>query len=424
MSEPTGAAPAATQQPAAAGIRTYPGQLRNLILATLASTVGFWAWTLIGPLSKHYVAAMHLGSEQIAFLVAMPIFVGSLARVPAGILTDKFGGRVMFTIVLGSAAVMAAVTGLVGTLNDFGALMVAAFFLGVAGSVFAVGIPFSSAWYDPKRKGFATGVFGAGMVGTAVSAFFTPRLVAAVGYLPTHLIVAGVAALFAVVCALFLRESPVFYTRTPQPAFPALRRAFTLPATYALCFMYAIVFGAFVAFSNYLPTYLSTVYGFNAEQAGTRVAGFALAAVIARPIGGIIADHVGPRLVTIVSLVGVIVFAEIVSFQPIQEVAYGGSFLAMALLLGLGTGGVFAWVGKVVPANSVGTVGGIIAAAGGLGGYFPPLVMGLTYDAQHHSYFVGLSLLSVFCVVSLLIASFFGRKAATERAVAAAKNAG
>jgi NNP family nitrate/nitrite transporter-like MFS transporter len=413
MTEATGTPNTAA---AAGEIRTYPGQLRNLLLATLASTVAFWAWTLVGPLSKHYSGEMHLSSGQTAFLVAMPIFVGSLARVPAGILTDRFGGRVMFTTVLGLAAIMAAVTGLVGATNNFTALMIAAFFLGVAGSVFAVGIPFSAAWYDPRRKGFATGIFGAGMVGTAVSAFFTPRLVQGVGYLSTHLVVAAIVALTALVCALFLRDSPVFRERTPQPALPALRRAFTLPATYALCFLYAVVFGAFVAFSNYLPTYLSTVYHFNAEHAGTRVAGFALFAVIARPIGGVIADHLGPRLVTIVSLVGVIVFAEVVSFQPIQEVAYGGSFLAMALLLGLGTGGVFAWVGRVVPPASVGTVGGIIAAAGGLGGYFPPLVMGFTYDAAHHSYFVGLSLLSVFCVISLLIAAFFGRSRQREGA--------
>jgi len=380
------------------------GQLRNLILATLASTVGFWAWTIVGPLSKRYTELMHLDSSQTALLVAMPIFVGSIARVPVGALTDRFGGRVMFTTILGIAAPLVLITGLVGQLNNFGALLVVAFFLGIAGSVFSVGIPFASAWYGPERKGFATGVFGAGMVGTAISAFFTARMVTAFGYLSTHVVIAVIVAAMAIVCWLFLRDSPARLGATVEPMMPKIRHAFSLKVTYQLCFLYAVVFGGFVAFSNYLPTYLNTVYSLDPAAAGARTAGFALAAVIARPIGGMIADRIGPKIVSLTSFIGVAVLAMIVAFQPIQEVAYGLVFLAMAVFLGLGTGGVFAWVGRAAPAKAVGTIGGVIAAAGGLGGYFPPLVMGATYDAEHHSYFIGLTLLAVFAVLALLLA--------------------
>ena len=185
---------------------------------------------------------------------------------------------------------------------------------------------------------------------------------------------------------------------------PKLKAAFALKETWMLCFMYAIVFGAFVAFSNYLPTYLGNVYDYDPTAAGTRTAGFALAAVIARPIGGTLADRIGPRTVSITSYVGAAALAAIVAFQPSHEFVYGPLFLAMAVFLGLGTGGVFAWVSRASDSRTVGTVSGVIAAAGGLGGYFPPLVMGATYNPEHNSYFFGLMLLAAFCILGLLVA--------------------
>ena len=378
------------------------GQLLNLITATVASTIGFWAWTIIGPLSARYTQSMDLNPSQASILVAMPILVGSVARIPVGAWTDRYGGRRMFTIVLGVTAPLVLLTAVAGETGSYALIVVVAFFLGIAGTVFAIGIPFCSAWYDRTRKGFATGVFGAGMVGTAVSAFFTPRLVSGVGYFNTHLIIACIVAAMAVVCWLVLRESPA-WSRPTEPTLPKIRHAFTLRVTYQLCFLYGIVFGAFVAFSNYLPTYLGNVYDYDATAAGTRTAGFAVAAVIARPIGGTIADKIGPKIVTLISFAGTVVLAMVVAFQPGQERVYGTAFLLMALFLGLGTGGVFAWVGRAAPVRDVGTVGGIIAAAGGLGGYFPPLVMGATYDAEHSSYFVGLTLLAVFAALALLL---------------------
>ena len=378
------------------------GQLRNLIVATLASTMGFWAWTIIGPLSSRYATGMDLGAGQTSVLVAMPILVGSVARIPVGAMTDRYGGRIMFTVILGVTAPLVLLTGIVGQLENFVFLVVIAFFLGIAGTVFAIGIPFCSAWYERNRKGFATGIFGAGMVGTAVSAFFTPRLVSAVGYMGAHITIAVVVGVMAVLCWLILRESPAWHP-PKEPVLPKITHAFTLRVTWQLCFLYGVVFGAFVAFSNYLPTYLGNVYDYDATGAGTRTAGFAVAAVIARPIGGTIADRVGPKLVTLTSFIGTVVLAMVVAFQPGQERVYGTAFILMAVFLGLGTGGVFAWVGRAAPVQDVGTVGGIIAAAGGLGGYFPPLVMGATYDPENRSYFVGLTLLAVFAAVGFLL---------------------
>lgn len=380
------------------------GQTRNLIIATLASVMGFWAWTIIGPLSSRYSESMDLGAGQTSILVAMPILVGSVARIPVGAMTDRYGGRVMFTAILGITAPLVLLTAIVGQMNSFGPLVLVSFFLGIAGTVFSIGIPFCSAWYEANRKGFATGVFGAGMAGTAVSAFVTPRIVSGLGYMGAHVLIAVLVAATAVVCWLMLRESPTRRGLEPTPMMPKLRAAFALKETWMLCFMYAIVFGAFVAFSNYLPTYLGNVYAYDPTAAGTRTAGFALAAVIARPIGGTVADNLGPKTVSITAYIGAAVLAAIIAFQPSQEFVYGPLFLTMAVFLGLGTGGVFAWVSRASDARTVGTVSGVIAAAGGLGGYFPPLVMGATYNPEHNSYFLGLMLLAAFCVLGLLVA--------------------
>ncbi|EMY36025.1 nitrate/nitrite transporter [Arthrobacter crystallopoietes BAB-32] len=372
-------------------IRT-PGQSRNLALATLASVVAFWAWTIIAPLSARYTEMLDLSPTQTSILVAMPVFVGSLGRILVGSLTDRFGGRKMFTLVLVATAPAVILVGVAGLLQSYLLLVVFAFFLGVAGTVFAVGIPFISPWYHPSRRGFATGVFGAGMGGTALSAFLTPRLVGWIGYFPTHLLVAALLLVAAGIVWALIREAPGWAANT-SPVVPKLVAAAKLRVTWEMCFLYGIVFGGFVSFSNYLPTYLRDIYAMDPTGAGTRTAGFALAAVLARPVGGIIADKIGSKPVVLFSLAAVAVLAFVVNLRPDGEIPAGLTFLAMAAALGLGTGGVFAWVGTSSPPERVGAVTGIVSAAGGLGGYFPPLIMGATYNAEENSYAIGLLLL-------------------------------
>lgn len=379
------------------------GQLFNLLLVTFASTVGFWAWTIVGPLAKYYAKPdqMHLNPGTTSLLVAMPIFIGAIGRIPIGGLTDKYGGRIMMSLVLAVSAPLVLLVGVAGSMKSFPLILVFSFLLGIAGTVFAVGIPFSSAWYPPARKGFATGVFGAGMVGTALSAFFTPRLMNLVGYMNTHYIIAALCAVTAVISFLFLRDSPATANREVTPLMPKIIRAFKVKSTWQLCFLYSVVFGGFVAFSNYLPTYLNNIYSFNPEDAGARAAGFAAAAVVARPFGGILADKFGPKIITFIALGGVSVLALVTAFQPDAEHVYGPIFLTMAALLGLGSGSVFGWVGRAADPKNVGAVSGVIAAAGALGGFFPPLVMGATYNAAANSYFNGLMLLALTAAVGV-----------------------
>jgi NNP family nitrate/nitrite transporter-like MFS transporter len=229
-------------------------------------------------------------------------------------------------------------------------------------------------------------------VGTALSAFFTPRFVRWFGLFATHVIIAVALAITAVLCVAVMRNSPQFHPNT-DPVVPKLKAAAKLPVTWEMSFLYAVVFGGFVAFANYLPTYIRTIYGFSAVDAGARTAGFALAAVVARPIGGALSDRIPPKYVVLTSFAGTALMAFIAVFQPPPDVWSGATFIALAVFLGIGTGGVFGWVARRAPAKSVGSVTGVVAAAGGLGGYFPPLVMGATYDTTDNDYTIGLLLL-------------------------------
>ena len=395
--------------PSATTIQT--GQTKNLLLALLGFTITFWAWNIIAPLGARYSAELGLSATQASLLVAMPVLVGSLGRVPVGALTDRFGGRLMFTVLTLASAVPVLLVAFAGSLKSYALILVFGFFLGVAGTTFAVGIPFVNAWFEPVRRGFATGVFGAGMGGTALSAFFTPRLVRSIGYVPTHLLIAGALVVVGALLWLLMRDSPAWKPNL-APVVPKLAAAAKLPLTWQMSLLYAVTFGGFVAFSTYLPTYLKNVYSFDLTGAGTRTAGFAIAAVIARPIGGIVADKIGPRIVVAISLAGAAVMSLIIALRLSPEIPAGTSFVLMALFLGLGTGGVFAWVAELAPAERVGSITGIVGAAGGLGGFFPPLVMGATYNETVHSYTIGLVLLTVTAGAALLFTLFGIRRKA------------
>jgi NNP family nitrate/nitrite transporter-like MFS transporter len=169
--------------------------------------VNFWAWALLSPLGPRLKDGLELSSFQQSLLVAVPVLVGSLGRVPVGALTDRFGGRVMFPLV--SAVTIAPVLylGLAGH-SSLAALLTGGFLLGIGGTAFAVGVPFVGAWFPPARRGLAIGVFGMGMGGTAISALTTVGLVDAHGTAAPFLLTAAVLALYAVLAALLLRDAP------------------------------------------------------------------------------------------------------------------------------------------------------------------------------------------------------------------------
>ncbi len=403
----------------ASGRPALTGQFGQVVLATVASATGFWAWMSIAPLQKTYATSMGLDEGQISLMLATPVLVGALGRVLVGALTDRLGGRTMFTAVLLGAVPAVLLVAVAGSLKLYWLLILAGLYLGSVGTIFAVGIPFSSAWYAPERRGFANGVFGMGMVGTAVSAFLTPRLAEGIGYLNTHFVIAAVMVAMAAIVWFFLKESPV-WAPNPQPVVPRVVAALRLPITWQMSFLYAVVFGGFVAFSTFLPKYLTTIYPEQVDQvgAGTRMGSFVIAAVVARPIGGALADRLGAKPVTAAALVGIAALAWVVSLEPPEGIVTGAAFLAMSAALGIGMGAVFGWVPRLAPPDKVGSVSGVVAAAGGLGGYIPPLVMGATYDAAANSYAVGLWLLVGTAAAALVLALLLRRTGSAAPSIA------
>ena len=379
-----------------------------LALATLGFAVNFWAWALLSPLGPKFKEVLHLSPVQQALVVAVPVLVGSLGRIPVGALTDRFGGRVMFPLVSLATIVPVLYLGLSGHASLAG-LLAGGFFLGIGGTAFAVGVPFVSAWFPPGRRGLAIGVFGMGMGGTAISALTTVKLAAAHGTAKPFVITAAVLAGYAVVAALVLRDAP-------GRAVPAgslrgrLAATVRLRVTWQASALYAVVFGGYVAFSVYLPAYLKTAYGLTQADAANRMAGFVLLAVLMRPVGGWLADRLGPARVLVAALTVVGAGAAVQAFTPELAPVGTAAFLAMAAALGAGSGATFALVALLAPADKVGSVTGVVGAAGGLGGFIPPLVMGFVYT-QFGSYGVGLSALAVVAAAALVLATTVVRTA-------------
>jgi NNP family nitrate/nitrite transporter-like MFS transporter len=167
----------ATGRPELGGRQVARRHYVMLGMATLGFALNFWAWALLAPLGAHFKLVLHLTSFQQALLVAVPVIVGSLGRIPVGALTDRYGGRLMFPVVSFATIVPVLFLGLAGY-RSLAALLAGGFFLGMAGTAFAVGVPFVNAWFPPERRGMAIGIFGMGMGGTAISALTTVKLTA------------------------------------------------------------------------------------------------------------------------------------------------------------------------------------------------------------------------------------------------------
>jgi NNP family nitrate/nitrite transporter-like MFS transporter len=372
------------------------GATRALILATLAFAVSFMVWGLIAPLAPTFRDLYGLSATQVGFLVAVPVVLGSLARFPLGIVADRYGGRIVFTALLLGLILPVIVAALT---DSFVSLVAVSFFLGLGGASFAVGVPFVSRWFPPERQGFALGVYGMGNIGVAISGFVAPRLADAESWrwafwLQVPLLVATALAFW-----LLGRNAP---GPAPQPLSVSARLAVfrEQPLTWVLALFYFVTFGGFVAISVYLPTLLTDEYDLTKTDASTRAAIFVVLATLARPVGGILADRIGGTPILNWTFLVVAAFAIVLAFEPgiwVITVA----FLAIGAMLGLGNGAVFKLVPEYFP-RQAGTVTGLVGAAGGLGGFFPPLLMGVVQDATG-SYAIGYMLLSEFALICLIV---------------------
>ena len=386
-----------------------------LVMATIGFAVNFWAWALLSPLGPLFRDNDQLGElseSDVALMVAVPVLVGSLGRILVGALTDRYGGRIMFPLVTGATIVPILFLAFFA-LDSYALILVGGFFLGIAGTAFAVGVPFVNAWFPPERRGLAIGIFGAGMGGTAISALTTVKLFENLGSRAPFLITAGVLAVYAVAAWLVLRDAPgrVVPTTSLMTRLSANAR---LPITWQACILYAVAFGGYVAFSVYLPAYLKTAHGLTPADAANRMAGFVVIAVLMRPVGGWLSDRFGPIPVLTAGFAVVTVGAGISAGTPPLDGAGTVAFLAMAAALGGGSGATFALIAQVTDPARVGGVTGLVGAAGGLGGFVPPLIMGYVYG-RTESYAIGLWMLAITAALTLLLTVTVVRRTATER---------
>lgn len=369
-----------------------------LAMATGGFALTFWAWALLGPLGSALREELGLTAFQQAILVAVPVIVGSLGRIPVGALTDRFGARVMFTTMSLLTIIPVLYLGFVA--GSYAEYLIGGFFLGLGGTTFAIGIPLVNSWFPPERRGTALGIFGIGMGGTAISAFTTVHLTESMGDGFPFALVAVLLAGYSVLAWLLIRD-PADRVVASGSMVARTWNTLKMRSTIELALLYAVSFGGFVAFSVYLPSYLKTAYGLSQGDAALRTAGFVVLAVVMRPIGGWLSDRTHPVKVLTVSYAFAAALAVLASLELNLLPQGSVALLGLAAVLGLGTGAVFALVAKLAPAQSVGSVTGVVGAAGGLGGFFPPLVMGAIYGATG-DYSAGYVMLAATALVALL----------------------
>ncbi|HEX2805163.1 MAG TPA: MFS transporter, partial [Kineosporiaceae bacterium] len=220
------------------------------------------------------------------------------------------------------------------------------------------------------------------------------------GIASPFLITAVVLAAYGVLTLLVMRDAPGRQAPTASLV-QRLGGVMRLSLTWQASALYALVFGGYVAFSVYLPTYLKTAYGLTQADAANRMAGFVLFAVVMRPIGGYLSDRFAASRVLTVLLVVVAAGAAVQALTPSLAPVGTVAFLAMAAALGTGSGAAFALVAQRAPAGTVGSVTGIVGAAGGLGGFVPPLILGSLYG-HYANYGIGLALLAAVAVAAVI----------------------
>jgi MFS transporter, NNP family, nitrate/nitrite transporter len=372
------------------------GARKNLALATIAFTICFTTWGLVAPLAKHLQDAHRWSDTQVLLLAAVPVLCGSLLRIPAGWLADRFGGRLIFTITM-LLSILPAI--LLGYVTNYGALLVIGFFMGAAGSAFAVGVPFVVGWYERSRQGFAVGVYALGTIGPAIALLVVPRTLNRYGqaYLGW-----GMAAI------LVLGAGMMWFLSSDAPNPPKPTRYGDVVGAgwrlWRLALLYFLTFGAFVAMFTFLQKLLTKWFAISNVDAGARAAGFAAVAVAARPVGGWLADRYGGAAVLTAAFAGIAVdgavLAAVASHPTMLTVSI--ACLTMGVFLGVGSGAVFKLVPQEFPQNP-GAATGIVGAIGGIGGFFPPVVMGLI-KGWTGSFALGFVGLLVFCVVCFAVA--------------------
>lgn len=365
----------------------------QLVLGTGAFALCFAVFGSLSAMMPILTKQMHLTPVQKSIAVALPVLLGSLGRIPLGILTDRIGGRIVFSFVM-AATILPAY--LMGAVSNYSQLLIYGFFIGIGLASFSVGVGFVSGWYPPERQGYALGVYGAGNIGQSLAAYGAPMIAAAIGFRWGFWTFAILLSVWLVAFVLFARNAP--RNGAPKTLAKALE-PLADRRSWILSLYYFLTFGGFVAMAIYLPILLTELFHLTPQVAGLRTAGFVVLATATRPVGGILSDKIGGKGVLRWVFPGVVVFSLLLASSNIVVFTIGA--LAVAGLIGLGNGAVFKLVPEYFP-TTVGSVTGVVGAAGGLGGFFPPLVLGIIQQ-RTGGFTLGFVLLSLFSVLCLTV---------------------
>jgi NNP family nitrate/nitrite transporter-like MFS transporter len=373
----------------------------TLFAAFLHFDISFMIWVILGPLALFIAKDLDLSITQKAFLVSLPPLGGAFFRIVLGYLTDQFGAKRVGVASMAITLLPLVLGWLAGT--TYGMMLAVAFLLGIAGASFAVSLPLASRWYPPEKQGIVMGVAGAGNSGTVLSTLFAPMLAARFGWHIT-LALATIPVLAALLVFAFMAsDSPTQPAPKKLGDYLAIAR---IADTWWFCFFYSITFGGFLGFVSYLAIFFNTAYGVDKVAVGGIVALASLAGSALRPVGGAIADAVG-GVAVLRAIYGT--FAALcvgIALAPRLEICELLVFAAVGCL-GMGNGAVFQIVPQRFP-TEIGIVTGIVGAAGGLGGFYLPNLLGVL-RATSGTFASGFLLFGALSLAGAILVAIVGR---------------
>ncbi|WP_339229689.1 MFS transporter [Oceanobacillus sp. FSL K6-2867] len=369
----------------------------QLSLQTSSLVVGFMVWVLISSLMPYITADIPMTSGQASIVTAIPVILGSLLRIPIGFYADRFGARIIFLI---SFLVLLFPVFYLSVASSFVDLVIGGLILGIGGATFSIGVTSLPKYYPKEKHGFINGIYGVGNIGTAITTFGAPILAESIGWQGTVRVFLIIVVVYSALIFIFgdRKEAKVKKSMVEQ-----IRGVYKNSTLWFLSLFYFITFGAFVAFTMFLPSFLVDNFGLAPVDAGIRTAIFILIATLLRPVGGMLADKYNPFIILMFVFIGVACSGILLSFSP-DIIWYTVGALAVGITVGVGNGTVF----KLVPlyfSKQAGIVNGIVSAMGGLGGFFPPLLLTAVANitGQHAIAFM---LMSEFAFVSFVIVIF------------------
>ncbi|AVO41454.1 MFS transporter [Simplicispira suum] len=363
-----------------------------LIVSTLAFTVCFMVWMMFAVIGIPLKKTLGLNATEFGLLTAMPVLSGSLIRVPLGIWTDKYGGRIVMAVLL---AITVPAIWFMAYATQYWHFLVIGLVLGLAGGSFSVGTPYVARWFPRDRQGMAMGVFGAGNSGAAVNKFVAPALVVAFGWTMVPKVYA-VIMLITLIIFWFGSSSDPRHLVSSKVKFMDQLKALKDPRVLKYCQYYSIVFGGYVALSLWMVQYYVGEYGLDIRIAALLAACFSLPGGVLRAIGGWLSDKYGAHSVTWwvmwVSWICLFLLSYPQTDFTIQTIngvqtwhlglnvyAFTGLMFALGIAFAFGKASVFKYVSDDYPEN-IGTVSGIVGLAGGLGGFVLPIMFGMLVD--------------------------------------------